>query len=80
MITDDSGLTLSSSEENVHQDDISDDNHDMKKEAISVVEFEWCELDHNVAFALQKRVSCFAQVQHTEETKPCISSCTPIGR
>ena len=78
-----SGLTystLSSSEENVYQHDISDDNHDMRKEAISVVDFEQCELDHNVAFALQKRVNCFAQVQHIEEIKPCISSCTPTGR
>ena len=54
----------------MHQDDISDDNHDMREEAISVFEFERCELDPNVAFALQKRVSCFAQVQHIEETKP----------
>ena len=53
----------------MHQDDINDDNHDMKEEAISVFEFEWCELDHNVQFALQKRVSCFAQVQHIEETR-----------
>ena len=56
----------------MHQDDISDDNRDMKEEAISVFEFERCELDHNVAFTLQKRVSCLAQVQHTEETKPCL--------
>ena len=66
-----SGLTYSTLssikdrvEENVYQHDISDDNHDMRKEAISVVDFEQCELDHNVAFALQKRVSCFASSTH----------------
>ena len=67
-----SGLTYSTLssikdrvEENAYQHDISDDNHDMRKEAISVVDFEQCELDHNVAFALQKRVSCFAHASST---------------
>ena len=37
----------------------------IKEEAIAevdieVVDFEQCELVHDVAFALQKRVSCFA--------------------
>jgi len=49
----------------MHQDDISDDNHDIEEEAIAevkseIVDFEQHELDHDVAFALQKRVSCFA--------------------
>ena len=56
--------TLSPSEEDIHQDDISDDNHDMEEEAIAeidseVLDFEQYELDHDVAFALQKIVSCF---------------------
>ena len=46
----------------MHQDDISED---MEKETIAkvdieVVDFKQCELDHDIAFALQKRVSCFA--------------------
>ena len=39
--------SLSPSEENMHQDDISDDNHDMEEEVISseVVDFEQCALE-----------------------------------
>ena len=65
--------TLSPSEDDIHQDDISDDNHDMEEEAIAevdseVLDFEQRELDHDAAFALQKIVSCFV---HTLQLVVC---------
>ena len=52
--------TLSPSEENTHQDDVSDDNHDMEEEAIAevdveVVDFEQHELDHDVALLCRRK-------------------------
>ena len=72
--------TLFPSEENMYHDDISDDHHDMEENAIAevdseVVDLEQHELDHDVAFVLHKRVSCFAhtlQLVVREETKVCI--------
>lgn len=58
--------TLSPSEENMHQDDIrDDDNLDMKKQFLKLIvrllTFSLhCELNHDVAIVLLKRVSCFA--------------------
>ena len=52
----------SPSEEDMQQDDLSDD---MEEETIAevdseVVDFEEHELEHDIAFTLQKRVGCFS--------------------
>ena len=44
----------------MHQDDVSDDNHDMEEEAIAevdveVVDFEQHELDHDVALLCRRK-------------------------
>jgi len=71
--------TLFPIKENMYHD-ISDDHHDMEENAIAevdseVLDLEQHELDHDVAFVLHKRVSCFAhtlQLVVHEETKVCI--------